>query len=146
MILSLLHEKGWKDHELTLVPPEFSYELMKAAHLAIAKSGTVTLELALHRVPTVVIYAVSPLDKIIAYDILRIRLPFYCLVNIIAKKELFPELIGPRLTLESLLTRSEEMLNPEKRKIAQAACDTLIQELSGKKTSQEAAAAILQQL
>lgn len=146
MILSLLHEKGWKDHELTLVPPEFSYELMKASHLAIAKSGTVTLELALHRVPTVVIYAVSALDKIIAYDILRIRLPFYCLVNIIAKRELFPELIGPRLTPTALLAKSEEMLRKDKRLLTQTACDTLIRELSGKETSKEAAAAILQML
>src|SRR5262249_43774124 len=89
LIEKILNEKGWHKDKISFVSAEQSYDLMKQAHLAIAKSGTVTLELALHRVPTVVTYGVSFLDKIIAYDILRIRLEFYCIVNIIARKEVF---------------------------------------------------------
>lgn len=119
---------------------------MKAAHLAIAKSGTVTLELALHRVPTVVMYAVSKLDKIIAYDILRIRLPFYCLVNIIAEEELFPELIGPRLTFETLKQKTETLLEaPVRRKIEQA-CEVIAARFTAQDASRQAAAEILKLL
>lgn len=142
-IQKIVQEKGWAKEEISLVPAEYSYELMKSAFLAIAKSGTVTLELAMHRVPTVVVYAVSRLDKIIAYDILRIRLPFYCLVNIIAQKEIFPELIGPRFTLENLTQKAEQLLTEPVRSATQSACDQLIRELSGRETSKEAAAAIL---
>ena len=87
LITSILKQKRWSENQISLVSADYTYELMKQAHLAIAKSGTVTLELAMHGTPTVVIYAVSRLDKIIAYDILRIRLPFYCIVNIIAQKK-----------------------------------------------------------
>ena len=143
-IAEMLKEKGWS--EITLIPAEHSYELMKQAHLAIAKSGTVTLELALHRTPTVVVYAVSKLDKIIAYDILRIRLAFYCLVNIIAQKEVFPELIGPHFTQESGRKKAEELLTEACRSKIQSDCDTIAMQLGDKKTSEEAALEILEMI
>jgi lipid-A-disaccharide synthase len=142
-IQRILQEKGWNSDQISLIPAEYSYELMKSAFLAIAKSGTVTLELAMHRVPTVVVYAVSRLDKIIAYDILRIRLPFYCLVNIIAQAQVFPELIGPSFTLENLTKEAEALLSEPARTAMQSACDQILRTLSGKETSKEAAAAIL---
>ncbi|SRR5581483_5740446 len=142
-IQRILREKDWDESHLSLVPAEHSYELMQCAYFAIAKSGTVTLELAMHRVPTVVVYGVSRLDKIIAYDILRIRLPFYCLVNIIAQKEVFPELIGPSFSLENLLRKAKELLNEPARSTIYSACGEIVRELSGRDTSKEAAAEIL---
>ncbi len=126
---------------LTLVPADKSYELMKAAHLAIAKSGTVTLELALHKVPTVVTYGISALDVIIARDILRIRLPYYCLVNIIAQKEIYPELFGPHFTLEALNQKLDHIL--ANHASIQSHCDSLIDDLGDLKTSEEAAKEVL---
>lgn len=143
IILKILKEKGWKETEIVLVTPEHSYELMKSAFLAIAKSGTVTLELALHRVPTVVTYGVSYLDKIIAYDLLRIRLRFYCLVNIIAQKEVFAELIGPQFTLTALKEKTEALLNETCRSKIHQECDLLIHQLGDKETASAVAAEIL---
>jgi lipid-A-disaccharide synthase len=48
------------------IPSESTYDLMSHAHLALATSGTVTLELALHNVPTVVTYFIKPLDLFVA--------------------------------------------------------------------------------
>jgi lipid-A-disaccharide synthase len=142
-IQKIVRKKGWDESTLSLVPAERSYELMQSAFLAIAKSGTVTLELAMHRVPTVVVYGVSHLDKIIAYDILRIRLPFYCLVNIIAQKQVFPELIGPTFTLENLVQKAKELLSEPTRTAIVSACGETLHSLSGKDTSKEAATEIL---
>ncbi|MDR2539129.1 MAG: lipid-A-disaccharide synthase [Chlamydiales bacterium] len=105
----ILQKKNW-GYPTTFVPHTHSYELMQKTHLAIAKSGTVTLELALHFVPTVVTYGLSKLDLMIARDLLRIRLPFYCLVNILANEEIFPELIGPYFTNTSLLSHVYHVL------------------------------------
>jgi len=90
------------DLPLQFYPAEKTYELMKTARAAIATSGTVTLELALHNVPTVVNFAIRPLDCFIAQKIFRISLPFYCIVNIILGKEVYPEFFGPNLTEQSL--------------------------------------------
>jgi lipid-A-disaccharide synthase len=108
-ILSILQQKSCTI-PITFVASAQSYELMQQAHLAIAKSGTVTLELAIHSVPTVVTYGLSKLDLIIAKDLLRIRLRFYCLVNILANEEIFPELIGPNFTKKSLILHIYRLL------------------------------------
>ena len=73
---------------------------MKNSHLALATSGTVALELALHGTPTVVNVAIRPLDLFLAQKIFRIHLPFYSLPNIICSKQVFPELFGPNFTEE----------------------------------------------
>jgi len=79
--------------DVVFVPGQFNYELMRDCRTAIAKSGTITLELALHSCPTVVIYCLTTLNRIYAQYILRLNLPFYCIVNILKGKQVFPELI-----------------------------------------------------
>lgn len=109
-----------------LVEAERSYDLMKHATMALAKSGTVTLELALHFVPTVVVYAISKLDLFIAKDLLRIRLPFYALPNILAQKEVFPELFGPQFNEKTVLLKTKSFLeNPERRLHCQEECQKI---------------------
>ena len=145
-ILTILKEKGWDLNNILLVPANLSYELMKQAHFAIAKSGTVTLELALHRTPTIVVYRVSFIDQIIAYQILRIRLPFYCLVNIIAQKQVFKELIGPNFTIEKMHASIKEILDPAVRFNTQKECNALIELLGDKNTSDDAAIEIFKHI
>jgi len=87
------------------------YSLMKNADVAIATSGTINLELALHEVPTVVTFAITPLDLFIARKIFKIDLDHYCLVNILLKKRLFPELYGPNFTKEGLTSALNTLLN-----------------------------------
>ncbi|MDF2577208.1 MAG: lpxB [Chlamydiales bacterium] len=87
---------------IILVDRKFSYELMKASHMAIAKSGTVTLELALHQVPTVVTYKLTWVNWFLAKYIFHINLPYYSLPNIIMSTEVFPELIDKKIPIDKL--------------------------------------------
>jgi len=96
---------------LIFYPSLKNYDLMKHLNFAIATSGTVNLELALHKIPTIVIYKIKPLDLLIAKNILKIKLPYYCIVNILANKLVFPELFGSNLTEESLYHLTNKMLN-----------------------------------
>lgn len=100
-----------KNFPCKLVPPDESYRLMRSAKVAIATSGTVTLELALHGTPTVVTYAISKFDLFLALKVFKINLPFYCIVNIIANKEIFPEFFGPNLTEENLTKAVKKLWN-----------------------------------
>ncbi len=63
----------------------------KAARGALAASGTVTLELALANVPMVMTYKVSWLNKWIAK--LFIKISHFCMINILLKREVVPELL-----------------------------------------------------
>ncbi len=124
----------------SLIEPKRSYDLMRISHLALAKSGTVTLELALHQVPTVVVYGISPLDLFIARDLLRIRLPYYSLPNILRKKEVFPEFFGPNFTEENVLSVARLFLeDPFARIQCISECQAIILELGKKDAHQEAA-------
>lgn len=79
-----------------------NYNLMNHLTLAIATSGTINLELALHNVPTIITYKIKKIDLFIAKNILKINLPYYCIVNILSNETIFPELYGPNLTKENL--------------------------------------------
>lgn len=94
---SLLHklcqpEDGLKLGEsLILVDHHHNLAVMKLLRGAISKSGTITLELGMSGVPTVCGYAISTLNAAIVKLVLRVRLPYYCIVNILRDREVFPE-------------------------------------------------------
>ena len=69
-----------------------SREIIGASDLIIASSGTVTLEASLLKVPTIACYKMHPLTNEIAKRILKGRLKFFTLPNIIANKRIIPEL------------------------------------------------------
>jgi lipid-A-disaccharide synthase len=129
---------------VSLVSHEKNKELIENSFLALAKSGTITLELALYGLPTVVTYAISSVDTFLAKYIFRIHLPYYCLVNIIAKKSVFPELIGPALTKKSLTTNLKKMItNSELLSNCHQECLDLRKILGHQASSTEAAKNIL---
>lgn len=143
LIMAIMRQEGCiPDTNVSLVSGAYSYELMRTAHCAIAKSGTVTLELALHRTPTVVTYGISALDLFIAKDVLHIRLPYYCLVNIIAGKEIFAELIGPHFTEKALLAHIQTLLKPEIYTKTIHGCEEVIALLGKHNAAQESADAL----
>ena len=100
-------------YPITIHDFENRYELMQKSHLACAKAGTVTLELALMGVPTVVSYDVSRLNRFIAQHVFNINLPYFCLVNILRQKELFPELIRTKPTPENIAEKLELLSQDE---------------------------------
>lgn len=144
LITSIVQQKNFKlGKELDFVSSDYSYELMRSAAFSFAKSGTVTLELALHQIPTIVTYAVTSIDAFIAYDLLRIRLPFYSLPNIIAQKEIFPEYIGKQLSKEGLLASAQTLLQKERYQECQKECGALSSLLGEKSASKTAAEQLL---
>lgn len=126
---------------------ENSYTLMEKADLALAKSGTITLELALHNVPTVVTYGITKFDLFIAKYLFKIHLPFYCLVNIIYGAEVFPELIGPYFKERTLFIKTSALLkNQSLRKECLEKCKKVRELLGNQDASVEAADMILSEL
>ncbi len=122
------------------IPREFTYELMRDCDAAIAKSGTVTLELALHETPTVVIYQTSLLNRWIAKHILKLEhMTYFCIVNILAQKEVFPELIREPFSAQDVANKLSSL---NKKEIIKE-CKALKTVLGTLPTSKLAAVAIL---
>ena len=101
--------------DISVVPFDARYELMQKSSLAIAKCGTVTLELALKGVPTVVTYELSVLNRLIGQHFLHLdRMPYYSIANILCKKELFPELIKPPVTASMIAQKALELISSQR--------------------------------
>ena len=90
-------------------------EAIAAADLAITKSGTVNLEIALLNVPQVVIYRVSSLTIAIA-RLLKFSIPFMSPPNLVEMKPIVPELLQEQATPENIVQIALELLlNPIRR-------------------------------
>ena len=76
--------------------------IFAAADLALAKSGTINMELALHNVPQIVGYKVGRGTAFIARNILRFNVEHISPVNLLLKERLIPELVQESFTPESL--------------------------------------------
>jgi lipid-A-disaccharide synthase len=93
-----------------------SLEVMAAADLAITKSGTVNLELALLGIPQVVIFLNNPLTVWIARHLLNFSIAFMSPVNLVVMREIVPELFQEAATSERIVEESLNLLlNPERR-------------------------------
>ncbi|MGC8871178.1 MAG: lipid-A-disaccharide synthase [Brevinematia bacterium] len=79
------------DKNVKIFLNQMDYALYDIADAVVASSGTITLELALLKKPTVVIYKISKLTFEIAKRLIKI--PFISLPNIILKEKVFPELL-----------------------------------------------------
>lgn len=76
--------------------------------LAIAVSGTVTLELALLNVPSIVVYKTSAFNYFVAKYLLKVG--YISLPNLTLNEEVFPELIQRRCNLEKVEKEMENMI------------------------------------
>ena len=93
--------------------------LCAAADLALGKSGTVNLELALQGVPQVVGYRVSRLTAFVAKNLLRFQVDHISPVNLLLKQRLVPELLQDQLTAEALVEQALPLLRegPERQRM-----------------------------
>lgn len=85
-----------------------------ASTLALTKSGTVTLELALANVPMIVTYQTSPLTAWLLRRMIRIK--YVTLINILLDRPLIPELLQEQCNPAELTKAVEALLsNPKAR-------------------------------
>jgi lipid-A-disaccharide synthase len=102
------------DLNATLVS-EKTQQVLAAADLAITKSGTVNLELALLNVPQVVIYRLSALTYLIA-RLFKFSIPFMSPPNLVLMRSIVPELLQEQATSENIVDVALEILfNSERR-------------------------------
>lgn len=143
LVTSLVQSSGIDPQDLTIVNGKERYDAMQNSRLAIATSGTVNLELALHNVPTIVVYHVNLINAFFAKCILRLNLPFYNLANILKGKEVYPELIFRNFSVEKTVEKASLFHTDEPlRQQCIDDCTSLKELLTKKNASHEVAAAI----
>lgn len=112
------------------------------ADLAITKSGTVTMECALHGVPAVVFYKTSWPTYFIGKQIITVK--YLAMPNLIADEPIYPEFVQQTATPENIAAAAAELLRDKKRRAAvQGKLAGVIASLGRSGAPQRAAEAIL---
>ena len=89
-----------------------NYDVMSVADLAIVTSGTVTLEAAMCGLGCEILYKSSPVSFWIAKRVVKI--PNIGLPNIVAGRQIEPELLQDDCTPENISSTALELLEPER--------------------------------
>lgn len=84
------------------------HDAFAAAGAALTKSGTSTLELALADVPMAVAYRVNPLTAFMARRMIKVK--FVAMVNLLAGREVVPELLQERCSSGNLAEEAYRLL------------------------------------
>jgi lipid-A-disaccharide synthase len=110
--------------------------------VAIASSGTVTMECAYFGVPTVVIYKTSWSTYLLGRRFIQVK--YLAMPNLLGKEEIYPEFIQSEASPENLYSATTDLLRqPEKRLAIKTKLQKVIASLGDTGASHRAANAIL---
>ena len=109
--------RAWPMPTIVVTEPEDKYDAFAASQAAVAKSGTVTLELALAGVPMVVCYKVSPVTAFLARRLVSVD--HVALVNLLSDRQVAPELLQEACTPHAIVEAVEPLLTDEAARAAQ---------------------------
>ena len=109
------YDKFVKDTDVLVVRNQ-TYALLRSAHAALVTSGTATLETCLFNVPQVVCYE-TPLPVIAGWVRRRmLHVKYVSLVNLIANREVVPELVADTFSVENIKSELAKILDGNERR------------------------------
>ncbi len=118
--------------------------LIKRCWAGAIASGTATMEAALAGMPYCLVYKVAPLTYAIGKAVIKVD--HLGIVNVLAGKEIVPELIQNDLTPEKLTTTLESLLQPDSRQQMQSALQETLKKLGEGNAHHRAAKSILEDI
>ncbi len=120
-----------------------TWDILASADLALAASGTVTIEATLLGTPMITFYRVNKMSWWMGRHLVKV--PFFSMVNLVAGKRVVPELIQDNLTAERLAEEASSLLGDEAaRDRMRRELGIVAQKLSAPQDPLEAAACIVE--
>ena len=109
---------------------------------AVAKSGTVSLEICNAKVPSIIIYKINFINYLIMKSLVKVK--FANIINIINNKEIIPELLQKECNSKEIFKSVIYFLkNPDYVKQQIQVCEKTLDQIRSKSSSGEEAANIL---
>lgn len=96
-----------------LVPSADRYELYSRTYIAIAASGTVSAELAMMHVPAIIVYKMNPITTWLVRQVINVK--WVSLVNILLKRGVYPEFLGPAARSDCVMDAFGQLTIPRVR-------------------------------
>lgn len=114
-----------------------THDVLSSADQLLTASGTATVEAALYGVPMVVTYWVNPVAALLVRPLLKVDR--FAMVNILAGREIVPELYQDKARPELMAEAVLDMLRPERAAEVKAALAAVRDSLGGPGASRRAA-------
>ncbi len=134
--------------KLSVLPPDTEIQIgnlppaLAEADVAVASTGTVTMECAFFGVPTVTLYKTSWSTYQIGKRIVKVK--WLTMPNILADEEIYPEFVQNAATPDNIAGAALELLQNEPRRIQiKKRLAEVVSSLGGPGANTRAAAAIL---
>ena len=140
LIQNLLLRKGFKNCG-AIGDEKIKNHILKSSMFAVAKSGTISLEICNAKIPSVIIYKMGMINFFIVKMLVKVK--FANIINIAANEEIIPELLqsncnsiniynivdellSDREALEKQITKSQEIIsNFKTQKSSEIACSVI---------------------
>ena len=101
------------DFKPELIPSMNRYDVYANTYIAVAASGTVSAELAIMHIPTIVVYKMNPLTLLLAHILVRVK--WVSLINILMNKTIFPELLGKSANPKEIFNQIQKLMQDKNR-------------------------------
>jgi lipid-A-disaccharide synthase len=112
--------------------------LLKKSIFAVAKSGTVSLEICNAKIPSIILYKINFINFLIIKMLVKTK--FANIINIAAKKEIIPELLQSKCNANNIYKHVDEFLeNPNKIEDQLIKTENILNNFKTKNSSSELA-------
>ena len=140
-ILKKLNNLNLKNAEV-VSDKDIKSEILLNSIFAVAKSGTVSLEICNSKVPSIIIYKINYINFLIMKFLVKVN--FANIINIINNREIIPELLQDECNSKEIFKSVKYFLkNPGFAKKQVEDCTRTLEQIRSKTSSSEEAAKIL---
>ncbi|HLX68257.1 MAG TPA: lipid-A-disaccharide synthase [Verrucomicrobiae bacterium] len=94
------------NNNIHLVPE--ALPALALSRAGIIASGTATVEAAMMNIPFLMVYRVTPLTYLLGKS--RVKVPHFAMVNLIAEREIVPELVQHDFTVEKIVAQMKQII------------------------------------
>ena len=141
LIFNFLKNNSFKNSQV-ISDENIKSQILSNSIFAVAKSGTVSLEICNANVPSIIIYKINMINYLIMKSLVKVK--FANIINIINNKEVIPELLQSECNAKEIYNSVVYFLkNPELMEDQVSHCNKTLNEIRSKSSSSLEASSIL---
>ena len=143
LIVSFLKNNSINNFQV-ISDENIKFQVLSSSIFAVAKSGTVSLEICNANIPSIIIYKINIINYLIMKSLVKVK--FVNIINIINNKEVIPELLQSECNSKEIFNSVVYFLNnPDLAKSQLAIVNKTLKNIKPQKSSSENAVKILSQ-
>ena len=108
LIQNLLLKEGFKNCN-AIADEKIKSHILKSSMFAVAKSGTISLEICNAKIPSIIIYKMGMINFFIIKMLVKVK--FANIINIAAGEEIIPELLQSKCNSSNIYTTVDKLLS-----------------------------------